>query len=483
MSTNSTKLMAAGRVLERANAAPDNSEGPSFKKEIIRDANDPTRLRFLHWKGGRYSIWPYTHKACPETKFAVRGDLQLPDSAKPFGNFQELFSALGDTICKFVELSKDDAFLVSLYIISTWFPDCVKSVPYLWLVGPLGSGKSTLLKFLHCVCRRAILIGDVRPASLYKLSSLSPTLLIDELEPDGSRTGAEIRRFLRIGNTPGVPAARNGQLFQTFSSKVISSRQPPLDAALASRAIVIRMLPTQRELLPLDRSNVATIAKEFQPRLLMYRLINYMNVKNSQVPFEKVRHLTPRMRDLVQGLTAPLLGQPTIEDKLIAILGEFDLDARIERSLEPEWLVVEALFASWHKHIGSYFLVGGLCAQINSSLEFRGEDFRLKARSVGGVLKSLGLRTRKLGNLGRGLTSTSAIGTTIHELAQRLGFDRRDFATLSGLEAGYGGSPCVLCEKFGLTAGLRFVDLQTRPRCKPRVGARLFDSAVCAFHA
>lgn len=456
--------------------------------ETIRDPEEPKRLLFLLWEDGKARVVPNLQQngkayAPPEIDFAAHADLRLPDRILPCEDSRELLADLSSTISKFVDLSGDEVFLVSLYVLSTWFPDCVKAVPYLWLVGPLGSGKSTLLKFLHCVCRRALLIGDVRAASLYKLSTtLCPTLLLDELEADSSCSGAEVRRLLRIGNTPGVAAARNGQLFSTFCSKVISSRLPPFDVALASRAIVIRLLPTQRDLFPLDETNMEKIAREFQPKLLMFRLRNCVSVKKSLVSFEKLRGLTPRIRDLAQGMAAPLLGDAIFEDRLFAILQEYDREARIERSLEPEWLVVEALFNLCHKDMGfsrneSALLVGGLSSHINEALAFRGEGIRVTARSVGSVLKSLGIRTRRLGNLGRGLTLTSVLRTKIHELARRFGFDRTDFATFSGLETGYGGPPCVLCEEVGLTGGLRFVDLTARPCRKFRrdQGSRLLD--------
>jgi hypothetical protein len=459
--------------------------------ETIRDPEDPKRLLFLLWEDGNARVVHSLQQngkayAPPEIDFSAHADLRLPDGILPCGDSRELLAELGSTICNFVDLSEEDNALVLLYVLSSWFPDCLKAVPYLWLVGPLGSGKTTLLKFLHCVCRRALLIGDVRPASLYKLSNLlCPTLLIDELEPDGSRTGAEVRRLLRIGNTPGVSAARNGQLFQTFSSKVISSRQPPHDVALASRAIVIRLLPTQKDLLPLDASNMEQIARAFQPRLLMFRLQNYASVKKSQLSFERLKDLTPRARDLALGMTAPLLGEAMLEDKLFAILRESDREARVERSLEPEWLVVEALFDLCHEGIAhnrmiSEILVGGVSAHINKSLAFRGEDIRVTTKKVSGALKGLGIRTRKLGKLGRGLTFTSVMKKKIHDLARRFGFDRTDLATLAGLESGYGGPSCVLCEQFGLTGNLRFVDMQATPRLKFRTDQRrhLFDQTA-----
>jgi len=490
------------KFLKQANSSADSGNLPDLTSlslpggsllETIRDPEDPKRLLFLLWEDGKARIVPNLQQngevyAPPEIDVAAHADLRLPDGILPCGDSRELLTELGSSICKFVDLSEEHNALVSMYVLSSWFPDCLKAVPYLWLVGPLGCGKSTLLKFLHCVCRRALLIGDVRPASLYKLSSvLCPTLLIDELEPDGSRMGAEVRRLLRIGNTPGVPAARNGQLFQTFSSKVISSRQPPLDVALASRAIVIRLLPTDKDLLPLDAPNMEQIARAFQPKLLMFRLQNYASIKKSQVSFESLKELTPRIRDLARGMAAPLLGEAMLEDKLFAILREYDREARVERSLEPEWLVVETLFDLCHQGLAnnrmiSEILVGGVSTHINKKLAIRGEDFRIGAKCVSGVLKCLGLRTRRLGNLGRGLRLTSVVKKEIHELARRLGFDRTDLATLDGLESGYGGAPCVLCEEFGLKSNLRFVEMQTTPRLKYLSAhrRRLFDQPDAA---
>ena len=445
--------------------------------ETIRDTRDPQQLRFLQWRHGHATVVARLEQngklsAPPESEFDALSELRLPDRILPCGSPREMLADLRSAISKFVDLAEEDVFLVSLYILSSWFPDCLKSVPYLWLVGPLGSGKSTLLKFLHCVCRRALLIGDVRPASLYKFASIScPTLLLDELEPDNSRIGAEVRRLLRIGNVQGIPAARNGRLFQTFGPKVISSRQPPLDVALASRAITVRLLPTEKDLQPLHEVNIERVAREFQPPLLMFRCWNSEFVRNFEISFERLRGLTPRTRDLARGLAAPLLGETDLEDKLFAILREYDREARIERSLEPEWLVVEALFDLCHERSssgGCGLLVGGLALHINQSLALRGENVSMTAKSAGGVLKSLGIQTHRLGNLGRGVTFTTFLKRKIHQLARRFGFDRTDLATLPGLEAGYGGVPCLLCEEIGVTGGLRFVDLEARPFRKLR---------------
>jgi hypothetical protein len=212
------------------------------------------------------------------------------------------------------------------------------------------------------------------------------------------------------------------------------------------------------------------------------RLNNYAAVKNHCVSPMDLKGLSPRVKQIARALTAPLLGDPESTSTLLTILGELDGEARIERSLEPEWLVAETLLDVCHEGMEngrtvSEILVGGVAAQVNQKLEAQGEDIRLGAKEVGLVLKSLGVRTVRLGRMGRGLNFTSVLKRKIHAIAAQLGIDRRAIATLTGLEFGYGGAPCALCEEFGLTGGLRFTKSNRIPPQNHRLSGRdpLYD--------
>jgi len=441
--------------------------------ETIRDRKNWGKYLFLLRRGGSIKIMsPFLQAgkliAPCESDFQSVADLRLPDRILPYGGLETLFLEISSTISEFIDLSEKDLFLVTAFILSIWFPDCVQAVPYLWIVGALGTGKTKLLRLLNCFCRRALLVGDLSGASLYKLSSLlKSTLLIDEFEPGNSKKDTDMLRLLRTGSVPSVPAARNGQLFTTFGAKVIASRQPPVDTALASRALLIRMFPTPKNLMPLDQAAIERIADQFQPRLLMFRLKNHSRVESFQIQSVLLESLSPRMKDLARALAAPLCGNKEYTETLLAILREHDRDAAIERCLEPEWLVVEALFRLCHKGMAddrliSEMTVGWVADHINGMLEFRGEDLKFTARKVGATLKSLGIKTQLLGNIGRGLRFTSILREKIHELARQFGFDRRNLTPLSSADYGYGGVPCALCEDFGLTGGLRFVYLKRK---------------------
>jgi hypothetical protein len=436
--------------------------------ETVVDPNDPTRLVFLRWQNGAANMVPSIEHAGtvylpPDPIEALHSQIILPDGVRPCREPGSLIANIVDTLGKFIEADRELMVLMASVVLCSWFPDCFEAVPYVWIVGPLGSAKTKFLRLLSCMCRRALLVGDVRPGSLYALTDrFNPTLLIDELDLDGSSRSADTLRLLRTGTVKGAPAVRNGQLFSTYGLKIIASREVPRDTALLSRCVIVPMLPSGNETLPVDDIAMRQIAQQFQSEMLMFRFANYSSVKSFRAPSSALEDFTPRMKQVALALVAPILGHTESESIVLSALRESDRAAKIERALEPEWLAEETLFGLIHEGPIHSVLVGGIAASINEKLKFRGEDFRISARRIGSFLKSLGLRTESLGSLGRGLLFTPAMNKKIHAVARHLGISRRTIATSQGLEAGYGGRRCLLCEEFGLTDGLRFKDPNNR---------------------
>jgi hypothetical protein len=465
--------------------------------ETIRDRNNPNRLLFLEWENGNVTIHPRILRdgralVPPDPRSKYFPSLSLAEGLSPCVEIALLQDQIASTISEFVKLSNEHLLVVVSVILASWFPDCFLAAPYLWVVGPLNSGKTTLLKLLWCFCRRGLLAGDLRVASLYKLTDTwNPTLIIDELETGSSGADGDLNRLLRTGSMPGTPAMRNGQPFQTYGLKIISSRQPPSDAALLSRGLVVSMLPADEELTPLDEAATRRIAKEFQAKLLMFRLTKHAAVKNFSFPEHAFPGLSRRIKQIARALSAPLLGDQESTEELFAILRTVDEEERAERFLEPEWLVTFALFDMCHENMfrdgvsvsRPEIHVGVLAERINEKLRREGENISLSARKVGGVLKCLHLRTELLNRSGRGLKFTSALKRKIHDLARQLGIDRRNIAFSGGLDAGNGGLPCPLCEETGLGAGLRFADPEKLPARIPETSKRasLFEKRDAGF--
>ncbi len=400
----------------------------------------------------------------PASKFFH--DLSLPTQLEACGVPSELFREIISALSVFVKIQPEKLRIAAAIALASWFPDCFEAAPYLWITGPLGSGKTKLLKFLWCICRRGLLVGDVRAGSVYQLlDAWKPTLLVDELELESSGTNAELLRLLRSGSVPGTPTVRNGKRFSTYGIKIFSSRQPLGDAALSSRGLIVSMSPTACDTPPLDNAAMQKLERDFQSRLCMLRVKYREAVKLHYAAPLDLDGLSPRMKQIARALTAPLLGDAAATAELLGILREQDEESSIERSLEPEWLVITELLIACHEGMEtdcpmSELLVGGLTTQINQRLSSHGEDGKLGAKKVGLVLRGLGLRTTSLGRMGRGLKLTLALKRKIHEIAGCLGIDRRAIAPLAALEAGYGGVPCLHCEEFGLGKGLRFTAIQ-----------------------
>jgi hypothetical protein len=124
------------------------------------------------------------------------------------------------------------------------------------------------------------------------------------------------------------------------------------------------------------------------------------------------------MQDLLCALLVPLRD---VKDALAPIwdaLEEQFRQAEVERQLEPEALVVTALFSHCHAEDSSTVLVGQIATWVNECRRNIGEEASLKPRAVGAILKSLGFTTGKVDSFGRGLRLTVEVKRKIHQLLQ-----------------------------------------------------------------
>ena len=74
-------------------------------------------------------------------------------------------------------------------------------------------------------------------------------------------------------------------------------------------------------------------------------------------------------------------------------------------------------------------------------------DSHAEYDQVGEILRSLGLRTQKLGSFGRGLRNSKELRDRIHEIAKDLGICAGDLLTPEFPDAPVS---CARCERYGL---------------------------------
>jgi len=409
---------------------------------LVELVQGPAGLALLIWSEGKASIVEqFEHDGRLLIPRAVdqklRTNLRLPENVKPCPAAGQFFAEICEVLRSAVDLPESSIHLVAAFALSTWFVDHLTVAPYLWICGPPGSGKTTLIRLLHCLCRRAVLTAGTIPLQVHPLPALlRPTLLLDELQFNGAQHSHALESWLRAGNARGVPVTVGGRWVHSFGAKVLCSRQPTSDTALSSRALYISMVPTRKNLQALDEETVERIANDFQPRLLMFRLRHYRELR--PVPID-CSTWSSRMRDLARALVFSL--GDAGDEVLISVIGaiiEQGEQARVEREQEPEALVVSALFGYCHDEDSTSVLVGQIASQVNLCRKRIGEEADLKPRLVGSILRSLGLATDKLDSFGRGLRLTAAVKRRVHQLEQIYDVTSTDRPRIEG---------CSLCEE------------------------------------
>ena len=346
-----------------------------------------------------------------------------------------------------MDITSEDCFLVTAFILATWFADRSSVAPYLSICGLPESGKTTLLRLLYCLCRRAIHASVITPASLYRLTAgVHPTFLIDEEDFAKDRASRDLQRLLRGGNRQGSRVLTNGRAFENFGPKAIASRVPQEDVALNSRTINIVMTPSDRDV-HLDLEAEEKLSDTMQPALEMFRLLHYSKVTASEHPgFQK---LPPRLRDNARALGAPMLGNQKLLERLAGALESQADSMQFDRFNELEWVVMLALYSLYHVANGDLY-VNDLTKETARILGENGEKRLYSAHRIGRILnKSLRFRTRRRGG-GYRLELTVALGRKIHSQAKAMGFRRADILHWMNVRSELAGDPCSLCSEFGL---------------------------------
>lgn len=400
----------------------------------------------------------------------------FPRHVDPYGSSRQLQRELAAQIQATVELSEDSCRLLAYFVRATWFWELLPVAPYVSIFGPIASGKTTLLRVLGALSYRPLCVSDISTAGLYQLvDSVHPTLLIDEFDSGSRWSQRELQRLLRAGSTPGEYAVRfgsgSGRMYSLYGPRIFSSEFPLTNDALGTRCLEINMLPVKSPKKQVDASTLEELANRFQSKLMMLRLSQFQALEEKRAPMRIPTSLGPRMADIFRALALPIRDDEEMVRDLGQLLGDQDSVARADREQEPQRLVAEVLFSLGHElkmtRMGfqgiTEILVGGVADAVQEVVDFRGGREIYSARRAGAILKSLGLRTIRLGRMGRGFRFSLLLQEQIHDLAVRFEITRKDIGSSAAERAGYGGHPCKLCDKHNLGGGLKFMEI-----CPPK---------------
>jgi hypothetical protein len=393
--------------------------------ELVRDSADPTRPALLRFHGKQTTIareieHEHARYVPVDIDSTLFRQLHLPAKSMPYGSTPELFDQIYGLIMRRSDLSDDAASLVTFFVFSTFFCDCLQLAPCLVLQGE-SSAAAALLRILSWVCRHPLLLVNPRLGS--EPEHLDSTSLIYLSEPE-----AKIEKLL-ASHLSRFGVFRHGSLHEIGGAKAIYVRSPSLRSPLADECLRISVAPARELLNPADETRERPVLEELQAKMLNYRLRNYGKVKSSNFDVSK---FTAPTRALARSLGACIVDASDLQTRVAALLQDHDEAVLAERAAEFESVLLEALIVLCHERRISVH-VGQVAEIANGILAGRGESLILSPRETGGKLKVLGFRTTRLDSGGRGLYLLGEIREHVHKLAR--------LYTVPSLQSGLPGCP------------------------------------------
>ena len=390
--------------------------------EILADPTHDYGLRLLYWNGhsarvgSRFEHGGHIYRAATLSRSFLLAT-RLPVRQGKRIRVGSLVARIANEIRKRLRLPADDADRIAFYCVSTWFPDVVSTLPLLLIVGMDPCYGFQTLRLIACFCRRPLILAGVPHNAFGFVADASPTLLI--FDP---RMSATVGAALQASNLQGLLSLdRTGVHNYCFSKAVFWQPSAVDPSILKSGVLQISLGAVPAGALELADRELRTVADEFQPLLLTYRLENCTKVRESRFD---VPEFTFPTRATAAALGKCLREDPRLTRHLIELLRWQDQAARSERSIDPDASLVEilrgCLDTGLETNTNGPTSVQEIARLLNTLLRSRGAIQEYSPEDVGRMLKRLGVpRTRSAA--GMRIIRDDETARRVHSLSRSYG--------------------------------------------------------------
>ncbi len=399
---------------------------PKFMIEVVAAAESDSGPSLLLWNGAKaYIASKITLTASksdasdrtfypPEIDSTTRNAIRFPAGAESYDSTRKLFDGITDVFRKYMDLPENQMHLLAHCVLASWFVDVTAAPVCLSLVGPSSGQGSRLLRLLASLFRHPLLLGPTGLGAIFSLPlKLQPALFMD-----GGQCNGQLPKLLRQLSAPDSFIFWKGQLLQFRGAQVVCTEESLPSDLLNAGFLEVRM-PSSRRILPiLDQQARQQIAEEFQPKLLMYRLVNYQQVRSSK--FDVPEFHFP-VRNLSRSLAAAVPNEPEFQSNIAFLLQAQSDQDLLKPTSDLDSLVIEGMLILCHQEDRKSFHVAEVSEQVNEILEARGESFDMNPWAVGRKLRKLDITTQRLDANGRGALLLNDLRHHVHSLAAKRG--------------------------------------------------------------
>lgn len=357
------------------------------------DENQQKALRFDEIIQGNTKYIPI------RDELLEKGAVILPSEPIDYGTVEDLELEIECYIKTWLDVSEEHLQKATWYVMLSWIVDKLQTIPYLRCLGDYGTGKTRYLDVIGGLTRTPMFVGGaVKSAPIYRIIDLwRGTAVFDEFTLGKSDEKEDIIQILNNGYERGKCVLRcdtnnieKVRAFDSFGTKIISTRSTFDDKALESRCITEVMRSTVRHDIPsFLTSHFYEHRNILQNKLLMYRFktLNSINIDESiNIDFGNI---LPRIKQSMLPFTVLFQYDNERLHKFIEYAKQYNAKIIEENSTSLDGLIVNT-FLQLKSDVQPYII----SKDIGDKLVNEGYYKDLNPRLVGKRLKALGFESK-----------------------------------------------------------------------------------------
>jgi hypothetical protein len=338
--------------------------------------------------------------------------MRLPTNVTTDFSARQVFEGICGVLRGCPALSDRRCELLSSWCLATWFADLMDFIPRMTITGPRYAA-DLLFDLLACVCRRAILLAGIKPATLQQIpvKDFMPTLLIRQIKP-----GKSVNELLDASDRRQCFVACGKQLVDIYCAKCVYAGEP-YDAQLADKGLYIHLghnAPAAKAGYPSQETT-----QHLQNQLFTYRSFYRDRFEQGAYQVPKRDELLLQLNMIAYRLCSVIFEDRELQGRILELLQTQNGQMLVDRASGIDAIVVQAVLALAHRDEPQIY-VRDIAAAANQICDEQGESMKLSAEKVGHALKRLGLYTRR-DIKGRGLVLDKDTQIRVHQLSLEYG--------------------------------------------------------------